>query len=150
MGTPFRTPGVSGRMFHEQRMRVPDSPGELRREYDDELRAILKRVEEPPARTGIDADRIDALLAGDSPDLSLEEAAEIQALDDGSPDAETIAEMACEHLLLGMTTAVLDVDTLASELEIDREGKEIQQKIERRAPMTFEEFVHVQHVIASR
>ncbi|MFC4988155.1 MULTISPECIES: DUF5791 family protein [Saliphagus] len=137
-------------MFYEQRMQVPDTPAALRREYDDELRAILERVEEPAARTGIDADRIDALLAGDSPDLSLEEAAEIQAVDDGSPDAETIVEMACEHLLLGMTTAVLDVDTLASELEIDREGKEVQQKIERRAPMSFEEFVHVQYAIASR
>jgi hypothetical protein len=49
-----------------------------------------------------------------------------------------------------MTTGVMDVDAVASELEIDLDAKEVQQKIERRAPMTFDEFVHVQHVIASR
>lgn len=137
-------------MFYEERMQVPDSPAELRAEYDDDLRAILERVDRPAERTGIDADRIDALLAGGSPDLSLEEAAEIQAMDDDSPDPETIVELACDHLLLGMTSAVLDVDTLASELELDLGGKEVQQRIERRAPMSFEEFVHVQHAIASR
>ncbi len=43
--------------------------------------------------------------------------------------------MACEHLLLGMSTAVLDVDAVESDLEIDLAAKEIQQKIERRAPI---------------
>lgn len=150
MGTPFRTPALDPGVFYEQRMQVPDSPEKLRAEYDDDLRVIVERAEEPAARTGIDSDRLEALAAGESPDLSLEEAAEIQALSDDSPDPGTIVEMACEHLLLGMTTAVLDVDTLAGELEIDREGKEIQQKIERRAPMSFEEFVHIQHAITSR
>lgn len=137
-------------MFYDQRMQAPDTPAELRAEYDTDLRTILSRVEDPAARTGIDADRIDALLAGGSPDLSLEEAAEIQAVDDDSPGPETVVEMACDHLLLGMTTAVMDVDTLASELEIELDGKEVQQRIERRAPMSFEEFVHIQHAIASR
>ena len=58
--------------------------------------------------------------------------------------------MGCEHLLLGMSTGVMDVDTLASEIALDMDPKEIQQKLERRAPMSFDEYVHLQHAIARR
>lgn len=138
-------------MFYEQRMQAPDSPAALRTEYDDDLRGAVDAVglEVAVEATSIDADRLGTLLEGGSPNLELEEAAEIQSLSEGTPDPDTIVEMACEHLLLGMTTAVLDVDSLAGELEIDLDAKEVQQKIERRAPMSFDEFVHVQHVIAS-
>lgn len=138
-------------MFYEQRMQAPDSPAALRTEYDDDLREAVDAVglEAAADTTSVDADRLETFLEGGSPDLELEEAAEIQALAEGTPDPDTIVEMACEHLLLGMTTAVLDVDSLAGEIEIDLDAKEVQQKIERRAPMSFDEFVHVQHVIAS-
>lgn len=138
-------------MFYEQRMQAPDSPAALRTEYDDDLRAAVDAVglEAAVDTTSVDADRLERLLEGESPNLELEEAAEIQALSAETPDPETIVEMGCEHLLLGMTTAVLDVDSLAGELEIDLDATEVQQKIERRAPMSFDEFVHVQHVIAS-
>ncbi|WP_207590630.1 DUF5791 family protein [Halomontanus rarus] len=138
-------------MFYEQRMQAPDSPAALRTEYDDDLREAVDAVglEAAADTTSVDADRLEMLLEGGSPDLELEEAAEIQALAEGTPDPDTIVEMACEHLLLGMTTAVLDVDSLAGELEIDLDATEVQQKIERRAPMSFDEFVRVQRVIAS-
>ncbi|WP_255170209.1 DUF5791 family protein [Natrononativus amylolyticus] len=137
-------------MFYEQRMAAPESPAALRREYDDELSRLVasRGLEEAAAATGIDADRLEALGDGDVPDLALEEAAEIQALGDGEPDPETIVEIACEHLLLGMSTAILDVDSLANAVEADLDAKEIQQKIERRAPMTFDEYVHLQYAIA--
>lgn len=48
-----------------------------------------------------------------------------------------------------MTTAVLDVDALESELAIEMDAKEIQQKIEQRAPMSFDEYVHIQHAIVA-
>lgn len=137
-------------MFYEQRMQAPDSPSALRSEYDEGLAAIVDRrgVDDVASATSVDRDRLEALVEGESPDLSLDEAAEIQSLPDGEPDPETIVEMACEHLLLGMTTAVLDVDAVASNLEIDLDAKEVQQKIERRAPMSFDEFVAIQYVIA--
>ncbi|MFC4246748.1 DUF5791 family protein [Natribaculum luteum] len=137
-------------MFYEQRMTVPDSPAELRAEYEDDLAEIVDRVglETAADATDVDREALEALVDGDSPALSLEDAAQVQALSDGEPDAETIVEMAGEHLLLGMSTAVLDVETVASELELELDPKEIQQKIERRAPMSFEEYVHVQYVIA--
>ncbi|QLG50453.1 DUF5791 family protein [Natrinema halophilum] len=137
-------------MFYEQRMSVPDSPADLRAEYEDDLTSIVERRDPSAvaAETDIEQDALEALAAGDSPSLTLEEAAEIQALKDDEPEPETIVTMALEHLLLGMSTAVLDVDAVESHLEIDMDPKEIQQKIEQRAPMSFEEFVHVQYVIA--
>ncbi|MWV38893.1 DUF5791 family protein [Natrialba sp. INN-245] len=136
-------------MFYEQRMAVPGSPAELRAEYEGDLEAVVEThgLDTVATETGLDRDVVDALVAGDAPDLSLEDAAEIQSLAEGAPDPETIVTMACEHLLLGMSTAVLDVDAVESELEIDLDPKEIQQKIERRAPMSLEEFVHIQYVI---
>ncbi|WP_265110325.1 DUF5791 family protein [Halosolutus halophilus] len=137
-------------MFYEQRMTVPDSPAALRDEYDRDLAAVVEAhgLDRAADATDVDRDRLAALVEADSPELTLEEAAQIQSLAEGEPDPETIETMATEHLLLGMSTAVLDVDAVESDLAIDMDAKEIQQKIERRAPMDFEEFVHVQYVIA--
>ncbi len=139
-------------MFYEQRTTVPGTVGELRAEYESELAALVEGVgvEAAAAETGVDAGRLETLLEGDSPPLDVEEAAAIVALGEGEPDAATAVEIACEHLLLGMATAVLDVDAVADELALGLDPKEIQQKVERRAPMSFEEFVHLQYVIASR
>lgn len=87
------------------------------------------------------------MLAGDDPGLSLPDAAALQALADDAPDADTIAEIGCEHLLLGMSSAVMDVDSLARAVDLDLDPKEIQQKLERRAEMSFREYVHLQHAI---
>ncbi|QCC53200.1 hypothetical protein DV706_16165 (plasmid) [Natronorubrum bangense] len=137
-------------MFYEQRMTVPDSPAALRTAYEADLRSVIDQYgpDEIANRTEIDAETASALLEGESPELTLEAVAQIQALEDGEPDADELVMIACEHLLLGMSTAVLDVDAIETELELDLDAKEIQQKIERRAPMSFEEFVHIQYVIA--
>ena len=139
-------------MFYEQRMTVPETPADLRAEYEADLASIVDRhgVEMAVDRTTVDRETIEAVLDEASPALSLEAAAEIQALEEDEPDAETIVTMACEHLLLGMSSAVLDVDSVESYLEINLDAKEVQQKIERRAPMSFEEYVHVQHVIVDQ
>ncbi|MCU4925329.1 DUF5791 family protein [Halobacteria archaeon AArc-dxtr1] len=133
-------------MFYEQRRSVPASPAALRTEYAVELSSIVDDVglEDVTAQTDIDRDR---LVSIDDAELTLAEAAEIQSLTGGEPDPETIETIACEHLLLGMSSAVMDVDTLAAELDLALEPKEIQQKIERRTPMTFAEYVHLQYAI---
>ncbi|PCR91713.1 DUF5791 family protein [Natrinema ejinorense] len=137
-------------MFYEQRLTVPDSPADLRAEYEADFTTIVdERGPEAVAdETDLEPETLEAMAAGESPSLTLEQAARIQSLEAGEPDSETIVTMALEHLLLGMSTAVLDVDAVESHLEIDLDAKEIQQKIEGRAPMSFEEFVHVQYVIA--
>ncbi|WP_226005384.1 DUF5791 family protein [Natrinema salinisoli] len=137
-------------MFYEQRMTVPGSPADLRAEYEDDLAAIVddRGAAAVAAETDVDRETLESLTAGDSPDLALEDAARIQSLAEGEPDPETMVTMALEHLLLGMSTAVLDVDAVETELEIDLDAKEVHQKIEGRAPMSFDEFVHIQYVIA--
>ncbi len=139
-------------MFYEQRLSVPDGPEALRNEYDTDLAAVVETagIERAERETSVDRDRLEALLEGASPSLSLAEASELLALEGDQPDAETIRIEACEHLLLGMSTAVLDVETLAAELELELDPKEIQQKLERRSPTTFDEFVRIQHAVASR
>lgn len=138
-------------MFYEQRLTVPETPAALRAEYDEALAAILNEVgiDSAATETDISPETLEAIGAGESPSISLSEAAAITALDPDEPDAETIEIEACEHQLLGMSTAVLDVESLAAEVALDLDPKEIQQKLERRAPMTYEEFVHIQHAIGS-
>ena len=139
-------------MFYEHRLSVEGSPADLRAEYLETLAESVETVgtETATDETGIDSDTVETLTDGGLPGLTLEEAAQLLALREGEPDAETIVVEACEHLLLGMSTAVLDVETLAAEVDIDLDPKEIQQKIERRSPMDFEEYVHLQHAIAER
>ncbi|GAB3021082.1 DUF5791 family protein [Natronobiforma cellulositropha] len=139
-------------MFYDQRTDAPASPQALRAAYDEQLRDLIERVglETAADETPVDREALEALAAGETPDLSLEETAALVSLAEGEPDPETVVEMACENLLLGMTVAVLDVEAVEADLEIDLEAREVQQKIERRAPMRFEEFVHIQYVIADR
>ena len=163
-------------MFSELRTTVPDRPEDLWRSYVEDLAGTVERhgVELVREETSLDRETIDALVereystlaagesmalaengsagetSGDRAPLSLQDACEVAALRAEQPEAETILIEACEHLLLGMSTAVLDVETLASEVALDLEPKEIQQKLERRAPMSFAEYVQLQYAIANR
>ncbi|MFW5919939.1 MAG: DUF5791 family protein [Halanaeroarchaeum sp.] len=120
-------------------------------EYEEDLRAAIEAVgiDGAAEETGIDRERLVALLEGplQGVDLSLSEAAAIQSIAQETPDADEIVDLACDHLLLGMSTAILDVDGLDRHLDLDLGPKTIQRKIERREPMTFDEFVRFQHVI---
>ena len=98
----------------------------------------------------IDGAAISAVREGTPGSLSLTEAAAILALDPDRPDGETIAAEARDVLLMGMTTAVLDVETLAGAVDDELEPKEIQQKIEGRFPMTLSEYALLHHTIAAR
>ncbi|WP_435335303.1 DUF7286 family protein [Haloarchaeobius sp. TZWWS8] len=155
-GAPLYRPVENPGMFYEQRMDVDGlSPDDLEDEYAADLASVVdsQGVDAVVGATGLDRTTVETLADGEVPgDLTLQEAAAVQSLADGVADADTVFEMACEHLLLGMTTGVMDIEAVAMDLddEFDLGPTEIQQKIERRAPMTFHEFVHVQHVIASR
>lgn len=147
-----RPPFVTG-MFHEEITEpTGGSLSDLRREYAEDLAGAVEAVGIDAAvdRTGLDRETVAAAAEGDVWGLSLPEAAAVAALADGIADADTVAEMACDHLLLGMSTAVLDVDTVAGNVEVDVTPKEVQQKLERRVPMSFEEYVAIRHFIASR
>ena len=140
-------------MLHDAADRVSEpTPSALRTAYEAALRSTIEAVgpEAVANDAAIEADRIEALAAGDSPDLTAEEAAAILAVDPDQPDAEAIVFELRDHLLMGMTTGVLDVDTIAATVDVDLTGQEIQQAIEGRTAMTLDQLAAIQSVIDSR
>jgi hypothetical protein len=133
-----------------------DSPGEcssdqLRDAYDEVLTETV-RTDGPDAvaaDSGVDQAHLEALLAGESPPLTLREAAAILAVDDDRPDADTLAAEARDILLLGMSMAVLDVEALASGIDDQMDPKEIQQKVEGRHPLDLDEYAVLHSYIES-
>lgn len=139
-------------MIHEERTDVDaDDPAALAAQYRSDLARIVddRGVVAVAAATDVDSSTLEALAAGEAPTLDLADAAAIQALA-ADLDAETVHAEACEHLLLGLSMAVLDVDTVAAEYEGEASPKEIQQRLERRAPTTLSEFARIEHFVASR
>jgi hypothetical protein len=128
------------------------SPEELRDAYERELRAVVdaRGVETVAAEAGVEAETIAALLDGGSPTLTLSEAAAILAADEDAPDADAIVQEIRDRLLMGMTTGVVDVDTIASNVDLDLSGQEVQQAIEGRIPMTLAELAAIHGYIAGR
>jgi hypothetical protein len=127
-------------------------PEELRARYEERLRETVETVgaDEVAEASGVDREPIDRLAAGESPDLTLEEAAAVLGTDPETPDADAIELEARDDLMMGMSIAVLDVDTLESEIDGRIEAKEIQQKIEGRFPMTLGEYAVVHQAIEER
>lgn len=127
-------------------------PDALRKAYDERLIAAIESVGKDTVaeQTGIPQSTIEALMRGETPEISLEEAAAILGTEDGRPDAESIEAEARDILLMGMTTAVLDVEALASEIDDALEPKEIQQKIEGRFSMSIDEYALIHTAIEAR
>ena len=139
-------------MFHE----LADAPGEMTADelyaaYEAELVAIVEEsgVEHVAGETDVDSETLQALVDGNEPELDLEDAAAILALGvDEHPD--DIAVLSRDALLLGMTNAVYDVESLSRELGGDLEPREIQSKVEGRFPMTLREFALLHATIQER
>ena len=128
------------------------SPKGLQTAYADYLRSLIETVgvDAAVADTDLDGDTIEDVADGEIDELTLTEAADIAALDDDAPDAEAVVLETRDHLLIGMTTAVLDVDAIAAELDADLTGQEVQQAIEGRIEMTLAELAAIQSVIEQR
>jgi hypothetical protein len=139
-------------MFYD----VVDDPAsheasELRAAYE---RALVDVIDDHGSETvaddsGVDAERLDALAAGETVDFTVEEAMAVLAVD-ADLDAETMTLELQDRLLMGMTTGVLDVDTLAAETGIDISGQEVQQSLEGRRQTTLAELAAIHRVIAVR
>lgn len=124
------------------------TPGELVARYQERIAEAVDSVGRDVAteETGIAADRIDP---PDSEDLTVEDAAALLALGDDR-DGEVILAEVRDHIMLSMSTAVLDVDAVAAGLDGGLSAREIQAKIEGRLPMTVGEYARVHHYIASQ
>ena len=127
-------------MFHEHRTDVSgQSPPELEAEYATDLAAIVADhgVDAVVEETGLDRGLVESVASEEIPDeLTLAQAAAVQALADGVADADTVHEMACEHLLLGMTTGVLDIDAVTAELPLNLEASPDELKAYGTAGLT--------------
>jgi hypothetical protein len=140
-------------MLHE----VADEPGshtpeELHERYEAELVGAVEAhgVEEVAEESGIEASRLRALLDGETPEFTLEEAAAILSVLADAPDAETIAMLVRDDLMMGMSMAVLDVEAVESGIGGQLEAKEIQSKLEGRFPMKLRELALLHQFIESK
>jgi hypothetical protein len=117
-------------------------PDELHAAYESVLVETIESVGigTVAEESGVDTETLEALLAGDSPDVTLEDAVAILATDPDRPDADFLTADARDILLMGMSSAVLDVEALSSGIGGQIEPKEIQQKVEGRFPMTIDEY----------
>jgi hypothetical protein len=127
-------------------------PDDLRAAYDDLLTDAIESVGVSTAaeETGVGPETLRSVVDGERPELSLSEAAAILALDDEQPDQEMLLAEAREILLMGMSSAVLDVEALASGIDDALDPKEIQQKIEGRYPITLDEYALLHAYIENR
>ena len=96
--------------------------------------------------TSLDAETVAAVADGDAADLTVAEGASVLAIA-GDDDPETLVAELRDHLLMGMTTAVLDVDTIAAAIDADLTGQEVQQTLEGRAAMTLQQLADIMAVI---
>ena len=128
------------------------TPASLVAGYAERLATTLEAVGIDTAADETELDRatLSAVADGDVDALSLTDAAAIYGLAESTPDSEAIVLETRDHLLMGMTTAVLDVDAVAAELDVDLTGQEVQQAIEGRATLTLKELAAIQAVIDGR
>jgi len=139
-------------MLHDAADQFSDpSPSALRAAYTDSLQSAIDAVGIGTVadETDLETDRLDAVLADGAADLTVEEAAAVLAVDPDEPDADAIVFELRDHLLMGMTTAVLDVDTIAANIDADLTGQEVQQAIEGRTEMTLAQLAAIQSAIES-
>jgi len=125
------------------------SPAELRSEYEAVLVETIETVGESTVaeRSGVDQGTIRALVDGEAPELTLEEAAAILGTDEQYLDADSVEAEARDILLMGMSIAVLDVEAIAAGINDELEPKEIQQKVEGRYPISLGEYAVIHSYI---
>ena len=128
------------------------SPASLESAYGAVLAETIDQagVETAVEETGLDRGTVEAAANGDAAGVTVEEAAAILALDDDRPPADAIEAEARDILLMGMSTAVLDVEALAAGIDDAMDPKEIQQKVEGRYPLTLAEYAILHAFIAGR
>lgn len=126
------------------------SPAQLRREYEQRLLDAIDEIgfDTVAERTEIDENTLSALQERASPEITVEQAAAILGQTDAWPDAETLLLELRDSVMLQMSSAVMDVDTLSVALDANLGPTELQQRIEGRHPMTLAEYAEVAYAIA--
>ncbi len=129
------------------------SPAALREAYEAAVRIVVEDhgPETVAAETDVDEATLSRLAAGETaPDLAVTDAAAVLALREGAPDRDATVAALRDHLLMGMATAVVDVDTVAAGIDHDLTGQEVQQALEGRTTMTLAHLAAIQQFVAER
>lgn len=129
------------------------SPDALREAYEAELRTAVETTgaDTVAAETDLDPETVSRLAAGKGvPDLSVDDAAAVLATREDAPDAETVVALLRDHMMMAMATAVVDVDTVAANIDHDLTGQEVQQALEGRTIMTLAQLASIQQFVAER
>lgn len=124
---------------------------ELKDAYGQTIRHGLKQAGRDVVEPRLtDSNAIEAIQSGDVDNITLKNAAVVIGLstDDMRPPA--VESELRERVILGMSNAVLDIDSLVRESGLNLSPKELQQRIEGRAPMTLGEYAQVRLAIARR
>lgn len=119
----------------------------LTRAYAGTLREAAEKTDDLPAEVS-DLDASEAMVQRDGAEVTLADAAVLLSTRSDRLDADAIHAELLDRILIGMTNAVLDVDTLASDLSLGLSPKELQQRIEGRAPMTVAEYAHIRRALS--
>lgn len=119
-------------------------PADLHRQYRERLAAVIEEAGSAAVaeETGIATDRLESLPDVD-PGLTIADAADILAVDGEAGPSESIRQEARDHLLLGMSSAVVDVDALAGALSGEFGPRDYQQMIEGEMPMPLGEYARI-------
>lgn len=130
------------------------TPSDFLAAYAAELAAALDGADASAvaAEHGIDEETVDAMASGEPEsiaDVRLAEAAAVLERSEGVP-ATDIAQEVRDHLMMEMVTAILDVDTIAADIDADLTGQEVQQALEGRTRLTLGELADVQALIVER
>mgnify|MGYP006440047341 CR=1 FL=1 len=91
-----------------------------------------------------------AVRDGDVGGIAVADAAAVLAAADADRNADAIVAEVRDHLLMGMATAVLDVDAVAAKIDADLTGQEVQQALEGRARMTLGQLAEILAVVERR
>ncbi|MFB6077348.1 MAG: DUF5791 family protein [Halarchaeum sp.] len=127
------------------------TPAALRTQYLAALTAVVESVgaAEVAAETELSRERVDELASDDPGAVTLAEAAAVLSCSPDYPGADDVLLEVRDHLMLEMSSAVVDVDALKRGVDTDLDAKELQQKVEGRREMTLEEYARVVHYLAT-
>ncbi len=124
---------------------------DLLERYEVHLAELVADVgaERVAEETGLPEETVEAVEAGDGDAYTVEDAAAVLALSEDYPDVEGMMLELRDHLMLQMSSAVLDVDAIEGGLNNELTAREIQQKIEGRQDMTLAEYAEIHRFIAA-
>ena len=145
----FARSGTTARMLYDAVSADAETAEAVQSAYAQRLREAIGDDDRVAAETGVASSVIDRFAAGDLDEATLSDAAAVLGYAEGV-DPETIEAETRDHLMLGMSNAILDVDTLAGEIDGDLTGQELQQALEGRTRLTLTELAGVHACINRR